>query len=51
LRATVRRVLADPSFAENASRIGEKMRRYGGASQAAQLIEEFVEKTDVPLAQ
>jgi UDP:flavonoid glycosyltransferase YjiC (YdhE family) len=49
LRGTVRQVLADPSFTENARRIGEKMRGYGGASQAAQLIEEFVQKTAVPL--
>jgi len=41
LRATVRRVLADPSFAGNAARAGERMRAYGGAAQAARLIERF----------
>jgi MGT family glycosyltransferase len=41
LRATVRRVLADPSFVENAQRISQRMRTYGGAVQAAQLIEQF----------
>jgi len=41
LRATVRRVLADPSFADNARRMSEKILAYGGASQAARLIERF----------
>ncbi len=41
LRATIRRVLADPSFADNARRTGERMRAYGGASRAAHLIERF----------
>jgi len=45
LRTTVRRVLADPSFAENARRTGEKLRTYGGASRAAQLIEEFTQRS------
>jgi len=45
LQVTVRRVLADPSFAENASQMSEKLRAYGGASQAAQAIEEFANKT------
>ncbi len=51
LRTTVRRVLTDPSFAKNARRIGEDMRTYGGASQAAQLIEEFAQRTGVLLKQ
>ncbi len=50
LRATIRRVLADPSFAENARQIAGKLRTYGGASQAAQLIEEFMQRSSVSLA-
>ncbi len=45
LRATVRRVLADPSFAANARRMRDKLRAYGGASRAAELIEGFSRKT------
>jgi UDP:flavonoid glycosyltransferase YjiC (YdhE family) len=41
VRAKVRRVLSDPSFTLNARRVGEKMRTYGGASEAARLIEDF----------
>jgi MGT family glycosyltransferase len=41
LRATVRRVLTDPSIASNAAHAGERMRAYGGAAQAARLIERF----------
>ncbi len=41
LRATVKRVLSDPSFAANARRMRDKLRAYGGASQAAELIDEF----------
>jgi UDP:flavonoid glycosyltransferase YjiC (YdhE family) len=41
LRMAVRRVLSDPSFANNARRAAERLRAYGGASQAAQLIEQF----------
>ena len=44
LRATVRRVLTDPSFLAHARQIGEKLRTYGGASQAANLIEKFTQK-------
>jgi UDP:flavonoid glycosyltransferase YjiC (YdhE family) len=44
LRATVKRVLTDPSFRDNARRIGERLRTYGGASQAADLIEQFAQK-------
>jgi hypothetical protein len=40
LRKTVRRVLSNPSFAENAKRIAQKLRTCG-PSQAAQLIERF----------
>lgn len=41
LRASIRQVLHDPSFAINAQRISRVLRSYGGASQAAQLIERF----------
>lgn len=41
LRKTVRQVLAEPAFSENARRIGEKMRAYGGPAFAAHLIEQF----------
>jgi UDP:flavonoid glycosyltransferase YjiC (YdhE family) len=43
LRATVRHVLSDSSFRDNAQQIGEKLRTYGGASQAADLIEQFTQ--------
>ncbi|MCB9134218.1 MAG: hypothetical protein H6636_02260 [Anaerolineales bacterium] len=38
LRAKVRHILATPSYKENAMLIREKLRQYGGASQAAELI-------------
>jgi len=41
VQAKVRRVLSDPSFTINARRISEKMQAYGGASEAARLIEDF----------
>lgn len=41
VRAKVRQVLSDPAFTINARRIGEEMRSYGGASEAARLIEDF----------
>jgi MGT family glycosyltransferase len=41
LRAKVRQVLADPTFTENTQRIGEKLQTYGGAPEAARLIENF----------
>jgi UDP:flavonoid glycosyltransferase YjiC (YdhE family) len=47
LRATVKRVLYDPSFADNAKRVGERMQAYGGASYAAHLIEQFSQKVGV----
>ena len=47
LRVTVRRVLADPSFRNNARQIGDRLRTYGGASQAADLIEQFTQKGDI----
>lgn len=39
VRDKVNRILADSSFRENAKRISEKLRSYGGASYAASLIE------------
>jgi UDP:flavonoid glycosyltransferase YjiC (YdhE family) len=41
LRATVRRVLTDSSFASNAAQAGSQLRAYGGAAQAAHFIERF----------
>jgi MGT family glycosyltransferase len=41
LRATVERVLTDPSYANNAQRFGQQLRGYGGAPRAAELIETF----------
>lgn len=41
LRAKVRQVLAEPSFRLNARRIAESIRTYGGASEAARLIDGF----------
>lgn len=45
VREKVRRVLSDPSFTTNARRIGEKLRTYGGASEAARLIDNFSQAT------
>jgi MGT family glycosyltransferase len=39
LRAKVKQVLADPSYKENAERISRRLQTYGGAVQAADLIE------------
>jgi len=47
LAATVKRVLAAPTFADNAKKIGERMRVYGGATRAVSLIEQYSEKTSV----
>ncbi len=41
LRAKVRQVLSDPAYALRARRISEKMRAYGGAAEAARLIEDL----------
>jgi UDP:flavonoid glycosyltransferase YjiC (YdhE family) len=38
LREAVRRILADPSYAENAGRAGAALRQYGGPREAARLI-------------
>ena len=42
VRDKVDRILSDSSFKENAKRISEKLRSYGGASYAASLIEDSV---------
>lgn len=41
LRTKVRRVLSDPSFQRNAGWIAESIRAYGGAAEAARLIDSF----------
>jgi MGT family glycosyltransferase len=42
LRLKVRQVLSDPSFAANARRVADNMRNYGGAAEAARLIDRFI---------
>ncbi len=42
LRSKVRQVLSDPSFATAARRVSQTMRSYGGAAEAARLIDGFV---------
>ena len=42
VRAKAFNILADASFSENAERISKKMNAYGGAFEAARLIEDFV---------
>ncbi len=44
VRVKVRHVLAEPSFTLNARRVSAKMQTYGGASEAARLIENFVSR-------
>ena len=41
VRTKALRILSDPSYRENAMRIRERMRAFGGASEAARLIETF----------
>jgi UDP:flavonoid glycosyltransferase YjiC (YdhE family) len=48
LRAAVRRVLADPSYAQNAERAGDTLKSYGGAARAADLMEEFLRRLPQP---
>lgn len=43
VRAKVFNILSDASFSENARRISERMKTYGGASEAARLIECFAQ--------
>ena len=42
VREKIELVLSDPSFTMNARQISEKIRSYGGASDAARLIENFI---------
>jgi UDP:flavonoid glycosyltransferase YjiC (YdhE family) len=42
LAAKVHKVLSTPSYKENTGRVSAKLKRYGGAARAAQLIEEAV---------
>jgi UDP:flavonoid glycosyltransferase YjiC (YdhE family) len=42
LRAKIEHVLSDPSYKENAKKISERMRRYGGEAKAVDLIENFI---------
>jgi UDP:flavonoid glycosyltransferase YjiC (YdhE family) len=47
LRDNVKEVLSNPLFAHRAEKLGEKMRAYGGARQAAQLIEDFMVQMNI----
>jgi MGT family glycosyltransferase len=42
VRSKVKHVLSNSAFKENAKRISEKIRHYGGAPDAARLIENFI---------
>jgi UDP:flavonoid glycosyltransferase YjiC (YdhE family) len=42
VRAKVKHVLSDSSYTKNARRVSEKIRSYGGASEAARLIEKQI---------
>lgn len=42
LRVKIERVLADPSYRKNAKKISERMGKYGGATEAARIIENFI---------
>jgi UDP:flavonoid glycosyltransferase YjiC (YdhE family) len=48
LRAAVEEVLGDPSFGDNARRLGGRLRSYGGATRAVELIEAFTAKAIAP---
>jgi UDP:flavonoid glycosyltransferase YjiC (YdhE family) len=50
LRATVRRVLSTPSYRENAKRISDKMRTFGGIARTARLIEDFSQGWRAPVS-
>ena len=43
LRAKIETVLSDPSYTANARRMGERLRAYGGAPEAARLIADFTQ--------
>ena len=42
LREAVERVLNDPSYRQNAQRVATCLRRYGGPTHAAELLERIV---------
>jgi len=44
IRAAVNRVLHEPSFRQNARRMGQAFANYGGAAQAAELLEALAER-------
>jgi MGT family glycosyltransferase len=47
LREAVSRVLTEPSFARNAQRLAKDLARYGGADQAAELLEDLAARKRV----
>ena len=49
VRTKVRRILSEPSFTDSAKRVSNRMRAYGGASYAADLIEKFTERRGVQI--
>jgi UDP:flavonoid glycosyltransferase YjiC (YdhE family) len=48
LRASVEAVLHNPTYRGNAGRLAAAFKRYGGAAQAAGLLEELVANADRP---
>jgi MGT family glycosyltransferase len=48
VRAAVLRVLGDKSFRANAARVGATFKRYGGADQAADLLETLAQTKETP---
>jgi UDP:flavonoid glycosyltransferase YjiC (YdhE family) len=46
LRTTILQVLSNPSYLRNAGRMSRLLNSYGGASQAAHLIQQFWLQTD-----
>jgi UDP:flavonoid glycosyltransferase YjiC (YdhE family) len=51
LAAKVRKVLSTPSYKENALRISARLKQYGGAPKAAQLIEDYLAQKHVVSAE
>jgi UDP:flavonoid glycosyltransferase YjiC (YdhE family) len=49
LAAKVRKVLSTPSYKENALRVSARLKQYGGAPKAAQLIEEYLAQKQIAL--
>jgi len=46
LSTKIEQIISTPSFRENANKISDKMKRYGGASYVANLIEKFIYNDD-----